>query len=209
MPAPIVKAPGSSAVAPNLADYEAARGALPSRHPGADPTVRTLARLFRNHPAWVEAARHVDDRAESAVFFAHLPGRQWRLVRRRGQTLLLPGRARDPDLVFRFTPAAVARLATVRGDVGDFAVELFSRIAERRRARRVDFRVAAPFTRLAERGYVGTLLAAGPKVMAFAVGHGVVTLGHLRRLVERSRRKGPARWERARATRASARTARG
>ena len=169
----------------------------------------TLARLFREHPAWVEAARHVDDRAESAVFFAHLPGRQWRLVRRRGRTKLLRGAARDPDLVFRFTPAAVTRLAAVRGDVGDFAVELFSRMAERQRAQRVDFRVAASFRRLAERGYVRALLAAGPKVLTFAVAHGVVTLGQLRTLVERSRRKGPARWERALAPRASARTPRG
>jgi hypothetical protein len=119
-----------------------------SRRPSAPPrgrpdeTVRTLARLFRTHPVWVEAARGVDRRAESAVYFAHLPGRPWRLVRRGGRTLLLRGRARDPDLVFRFTPAAVARLAAARGDVEDFAVELFSRIVESRRTRRVDLRVA-------------------------------------------------------------------
>jgi hypothetical protein len=47
-----------------------------------------------------------------------------------------------------------------------------------------------------ERGYVGTLRKAGPKVLAFAVAHGVVTLGQLRALVERSRRKRPAQWER-------------
>jgi hypothetical protein len=167
--------------------------------------VRILARLFRRHPVWIEAARRIDDRAESAVYFTHLPGRPWRLVRRRGQTRLLAGRPRDPDLVFRFTPAAVVRLAAVRGDVGDFAVELFARIAEPRRAQRVDLRVAAPFRRLAERGYVGTLRAAGPKVLAFALAHGVVTLGQLRALVERSRRKRPARWERVPTPRAAAR----
>ena len=167
------------------------------RRAGPDPTVRALARLFREHPVWIEAAHRVDDRAESAVFFTHVPGRPWRLVRRRGKTLLLPGRARDPDFVFRFTPAAVARLARVEGDVGDFAVELFSRIADPRRTQRVDFRVAAPFARLAERGYVRTLLAAGPKVLAFGLAHGVATLGQLRTLVQRVRRRAPARWERA------------
>lgn len=157
---------------------------------------------------WAAAARGVDRCAESAVFFTHLPGHPWRLVRRRGQTLLLRGRARDPDFVFRFTPAAVARLAAVRGGVGDFAVELFARIAEPRRAERVDFRVAAPFARLAERGYVRLLLRAGPRVAAFALAHGVTTIGQLRTLVERSRRRGPSRWERARPRPASARAVR-
>jgi hypothetical protein len=162
----------------------------------ADP-IRTLARLFREHPAWIDAARHIDDRAESAVFFSHVPGRPWRLLRRRGKTLLLPGRAHDPDFVFRFTPGAVARLAAVQGDVGDFAVELFSCIAEPRRGRRVGFGIVAPFARLAERGYVRALLAAGPKVLAFGFARGVRTLGDLRVLVEHARRGRPARWERA------------
>jgi len=182
------------------------RRSRPAPPPSArgDATVRTLARLFRKHPIWVAAAKGVDPRAESTVFFSHLPGLPWRLVRRQGQTLLRPGRAPDPDLVFRFTPRAVARLAAVRGDVGDFAVELFARIAEPRRTERVDFRVAVPFTRLVERGYVRLLLRAGPKVAAFALAHGLTSIGRLRRLGERSRRKGPARWERARSPRPSA-----
>jgi hypothetical protein len=184
------------------------RRAAPCPSASSDETVRTLARLFRRHPVWATAARGVDPCAESAVFFSHLPGRPWRLVRRRGQTLLLRGRARDPDFVFRFTPAAVTRLAAVRGGVGDFAVELFARIAEPRKAERVDFRVAAPFARLAERGYVRLLLGAGPRVVSFALTRGVTTIGQLRSLVERARRKRPARWERARAPRASARPVR-
>jgi hypothetical protein len=178
----------------------------PSSSSRADATVRTLATLFRRHPVWVAAAHGVDVRAESAVFFTHLPGLPWRLVRRRGRTLLLRGRARDPDLVFRFTPRAVARLAVVRGGVGDFAVELFARIVERRRTERVDLRVAAPFARLVERGYVGLLLGAGPRVAAWALAHGVTTLAELRSLVERSRRKRPASWERVRAPRRPARS---
>jgi hypothetical protein len=182
--------------------------AAPSPSASADGTVRTLARLFRRHPVWAAAAEGIDRRAESAVFFSHLPGVPWRLVRRRGETRLLPGQARDPDLVFRFTPRAVARLAAVGGGVGDFAVELFARIAEPRRAERVDLRVAAPFARLVERGYVRLLLGAGPRVMAFALARGVTTIGQLRSVVERARRRRPARWEQARAPRASGRTVR-
>jgi hypothetical protein len=174
----------------------------------ADTIVRMLARLFRQHPAWVAAAEGIDQSAESTVFFTHLPGRPWRLVRQRGQTLLLSGRARDPDLVFRFTPGAVARLAAVRGGVGDFAVELFARLAERRRAERVDIRIAAPFSRLVERGYVRLLLGAGPQVLGFALGRGVTTIGQLRSLVERARRRRPARWEQMSAPRVSARPSR-
>jgi hypothetical protein len=157
----------------------------PERVLRTDGTVRTLARLFREHPAWVEAARHLAGRSQSAVFFSHLPGRPWRLVRRRGQTRLLRGRAHDPDFVFCFTPAAVARLAAVKGDVGDFAVELFSRILEPRAERAIGFRIIAPFGRLARRGYVRLLLAAGPKLAVFGAARGVRTLVDVRRLVGR------------------------
>ena len=148
------------------------------------PTVRTLARLFREHPAWIEAARHLARPAESAVFFSHLPGRAWHLVRRGGETVLLRGRARDPDFVFCFTPAAIARLAAVKGDIGDFAVELFSRIVEPRAGRGIGFRIVAPFARLARRGYVRLLLAAGPKPLMFGAARGVRTIADVRRLVD-------------------------
>jgi hypothetical protein len=114
-------------------------------------------------------------------------------VRRRGQTLLVRGRARAPDFAFRFTPAAVARLAAVNGDIGDFAVELFSRILEPRGARRIGFRVIAPFAQLARRGYVRLLLAAGPKLVAFGAARGVRTLAELRRRVGEMREAAPAR----------------
>jgi hypothetical protein len=157
-----------------------------------DRHVRMLTDLFRRHPAWLRAADYVADGAESAVSFSHLPGRRWRLIRRSHQTLLLPGRAHDPDFEFRFTPAAVERLAEVDGDVGDFAVELFARILEPREERRVDFRVIASFSRLARRGYVRLLLAAGPKVLRFGATRGVVTLRDLRALVAAYRAGGRA-----------------
>jgi hypothetical protein len=152
-----------------------------------DPTVSALAALFRDHPAWIQAARHLADRVESAVTFTHRPGEHWRLVRRRGQTLLLPGRARDPDFAFRFAPASVARLAAVEGGVGDFAVELFARIVEPCESKRIELRIVAPFTRLVRRGYVRLLLAAGPKVAAFGAANGIRTIGDLRRLFRRLR----------------------
>jgi hypothetical protein len=148
-----------------------------------DSTVRTLAGLFREHPTWVQAARHLADRAESDVSFTHRPNEPWRLVRRRGQTLLLPGRAADPDFALAFTPGAVARLARVHGDVGDFAVALFSCLLEPDAANRIGLRIVAPFRRLVRRGYVRLLLAAGPKVVAFGSPRGVRTLADLRRFV--------------------------
>jgi hypothetical protein len=158
-----------------------------SRDARADPTVDALAALFRDHPAWIEAARHLADRVESAVSFTHRPGEHWRLVRRGGQTVLLPGRARDPDLAFRFTPASVTRLAAVGGGVGEFAVELFARIVDPLESERIELRIVAPFTRLVRRGYVRLLLAAGPKVAAFGAARGIRTLGDLRRLLGRLR----------------------
>jgi len=161
----------------------------------ADPTA-VLADLFRDHPAWRDAAKHVDGGASSAVWFTHRPGEPWRLVRRDGTTFLEPGVADDPDFVFRFTPAAIERLAAVRGGVGDFAVALFRLVVEPTGEARVDFRIRAGFARLVRRGYLRLLLAAGPAVLAFGLAHGVTTVGALRRLVASLRTRPPAPWER-------------
>jgi hypothetical protein len=161
----------------------------------ADPHVERLARLFREHPAWREAARHVSDETTSRVLFRHRPGERWHLERRDGESLLLPGDAADPDFVFRFAPAAIDRLAAAGGSIGAFAVTLFELIASDDAEARVDFRVAAPFARLVQRGYVRLLLAAGWRVLAFGARRGVRTLEDLRRLVARLQASGEAPWE--------------
>ena len=68
----------------------------------ADPHVERLAWLFREHPAWRDAARHVSDESTSRVLFTHRPGERWHLARERGVSRLLPGDVPDPDFVFRF-----------------------------------------------------------------------------------------------------------
>jgi hypothetical protein len=163
--------------------------------PADDPHVASLARLFAEHPAWRAAARHVSRDATSRVLFTHRPGERWHLARRRGRSRLLPGDARDPDLVLRFSPEAIERLARVEGGVGAFAVELFELIAGEHSAARVDLRVAAPFARLARRGYVRLLLAAGWRVVAFGAARGVRTLADLARLVELLRSRPREPWE--------------
>lgn len=163
--------------------------------PSADPHVAGLAALFRDHPVWQGAARLVDERATSAVYFSHRPGEPWRLVRRGGRTVLEPGPAPDPDFVFRFTPAAIARLAATAGDMGAFATTLFELIVTDDENERVGFRIAAGFPRLVARGYLRLLLAAGPAVLRFGVAHGIATLHALRRLVGELRRRPPAPWE--------------
>lgn len=161
----------------------------------ADPHIARLAALFRDHPVWQRAARLVDERATSAVYFSHRPGEPWRLVRRGGLTVLEPGPAADPDFVFRFTPAAVDRLATTTGDIGAFATTLFGLIAEAGEDERVGFRIAAGFPRLVARGYLRLLLAAGPAVLRFGLAHGVATVAALRRLVGQLRDRPPEPWE--------------
>lgn len=159
--------------------------------PREDEWVARLATLFREHPAWVEASGFIGRRATSDVYFAHLPREPWHLEQRHGETALLPGAARDPDFVFRFTPASIERLERVEGRIGDFAVALFEMILEGE----VDLRIAAGFARLARNGYVRLLLEAGPSVIAFGARHGVRTLPALRRLVAELRARGPADWE--------------
>jgi len=163
--------------------------------PAPDPWIERLARLFREHPAWREAARFIDRRATSSVFFTHCPGEPWHLERRGDETLLLPGVADDPDFVFRFAPAAIARLEAVRGGPGDFAAELFTLALAEDPAERVDLRIAAGMTRLLRRGYVRLLLAAGPRGRALGTAHGVLGLRGLQRLVATLRRSEREAWE--------------
>jgi hypothetical protein len=168
---------------------------LPSESSPADPCDERLAACYREQPSWRRAARHLSADATSAVYFSHRPGEAWRLVQRDGGAELQPGRAPDPDLAFCFTPAAVERIASVRGGAGDFAVALFECIGSEDSAQRMGFRVVAPFSRLLRRGYVALLVAAGPKVAAYGLRHGIRTLGQLRRFVQQSRSNGPAAWE--------------
>jgi hypothetical protein len=160
-----------------------------------DESVTRLARMFLEHPVWADAARRIASDATSTVFFSHRPGEPWRLERRRGRTLLLPGAAADPDFVFRFTPASIERLCAADGGIGRFAVELFALIAEESPRLRVGFRIAAPFARLVRRGYLRLLAVGGLRVLAFGAARGVRTPGDLRRLVERVRQREPGAWE--------------
>ena len=160
-----------------------------------DPAIERLAALFLDHPAWIAAARHLTARATSTVYFSHRPGEPWRLEQSDGRTRLLPGAAPDPDFSFRFTPAAIEQLEAVEGGVGDFAVELFTLMLEEDPERHVDFRIAANFGRLATRGYVKLLVAAGPGVLVFGARHGVGSLGALRRFVSQLRSRGVEDWE--------------
>lgn len=166
-----------------------------SSEAAGDPHVERLAWLFREHPAWRQAARHVSDESASRVLFTHRPGERWHLARERGESRLLPGDVPDPDFVFRFSPEAIERLAGVEGSVGAFAVELFGLIVGEDPRAHVDLRIAAPFQRLARRGYVGLLVASGWRVLAFGARHGIRSLGQLRSLVEKLTKRPPEPWE--------------
>jgi len=160
-----------------------------------DDAVARLARMFVEHPAWVEAARRIESEATSSVFFSHRPGEPWHLERRRGRTLLLPGAAADPDFVFRFTPASIERLCATDGGIGRFALALFELVAEEKPGLRVGFRIAAPFPRLVRRGYLRLLAAGGLRLLALGASRGVRTPADLRRLVGRLRQRAPEAWE--------------
>jgi hypothetical protein len=160
-----------------------------------DATIERLARLFRTHPAWCEAARMVDQRSTSNVFFTHRPGEPWHLERCDDETLLLPGAASDPDFVFRFAPGAIERLESAGSRIGDFAAELVTRMMSEDAETRVDLRIAVSFPRLLRRGYVRLLLAAGPRLRAIGAARGISGVQSLARLVARMRKPMGEPWE--------------
>jgi hypothetical protein len=157
--------------------------------------IARLARLFLEHPIWIEAAKRISADATSTIFFSQHQGQAWHLENREGEILLLPGAAEDPDFVFRFTPAAVRRLEGVDRGMDDFAVELFRLILEESVEEGVGIRIVAGFPRLLRRGYVRLLLSAGPGVLAFGAAHGVLSFRSLRRLVASTRSPEPLEWE--------------
>jgi hypothetical protein len=168
---------------------------LPTEPDYPDAHVAALADLYRRHPAWRAAAAYLADESTSAVWFAHRRGEPWHLERGGGESWLRPGRTPDPDFVFRFTPASIHELAGAGSAVGDFAVCLFELMVDPDEERRVAFRIAAPFSRLARRGYVRLLLESGPRVAAFAARHGITGLRSLHRLVRAVRHAEPFEWE--------------
>ncbi|MBW2270378.1 MAG: hypothetical protein JRH16_17570 [Deltaproteobacteria bacterium] len=131
----------------------------------------------------------------STVYFSHRPGEAWRLARSEAGSELMPGAPPDPDFIFRFTPGSIQRLAAVGGSLGEFAVELFTRMTDEDPRTRIDIRIAASFPRLLQRGYVKLLVAGGPGVVAFGARHGILSLGALRRFVAQLREREPADWE--------------
>lgn len=156
----------------------------------------TLARLYREQPAWRAAAAGIQEGSRCAVWFSQRPGEPWHLVREAGETWLRPGGVDRPDLVFRFTPAAIRELARAGEDIAEFAVRLFELMIDPDEERRIGFRIAAPFSRLLHGGYVRVLLDAGPQVASFAASHGVHDLASLHDLVRWLARAAPFAWER-------------
>lgn len=161
-----------------------------------DDEIGALARLYRNHPAWIEAAGYISEEgAGSDVYFSAHPNEAWHLEHRGGRGVLRPGCSRDPDFVFRFTPEAIARLERAEESIGGFAVALFEGMTASDPALRIDFRLVAGFRRLLQRGYVGLLLAGGSRVLAAAARRGLHSVSDLQKLVEGARRSQPEKWE--------------
>jgi hypothetical protein len=159
-----------------------------------DPHIARLRELFRTHPAWLSAAQHIKDGSQSRVYFSHVPG-EFHMLRKDGQSLLLEGKADDPDFAFRFTPKSIDRLSRVQGsDVADFAVELFECIVSEDPDLQVGLRIISGFTKLFWRGYVTLLMKGGPRVLAYGASRGVNSVGDLRRFLKQSRASDP-RWE--------------
>ena len=160
-----------------------------------DPYVIQLAELFAENPTWVKAMQPVSEGAASNVYFSHLPGSVWHLVKEGDVVDLRHGPGENPDFVFRFTPASIEALSATDGGADDVAVQLFSLILDDDPARRIGFRIAAPFTTLIRHGHLQLVIKSGPKTLAFGASHHIFTPWHLRSFVGRIRSTTPEPWE--------------
>ncbi len=160
-----------------------------------DETVSALAELFRKHPGWRQAAREIARVSTSNVYFTHRPGVAWHLEQRDVGSSLEPGKADDPDFVFRFAPGAVERLQGVKGGIGEFAAELFSLADGADPEHHVDLRVVASFSRLRARGYLRLLVKAGPRVIAYGLSRGIFSVADIGKLVHQARDTPAYEWE--------------
>lgn len=160
-----------------------------------DAYVEKLRTLFSTHPAWLSTAKSIRDGSSSRVYFSHLPGQEFHLLRKDGQNLLLDEPAVDPDFAFRFTPYSIDRLSSVEGsEQADFAIALFDCIVSEDPDEQVGLRVIAGFTRLVWRGYVTMLLRGGPRVLAYGATRGIHSVGDLRKFMRQTSASDP-RWE--------------
>jgi hypothetical protein len=148
-----------------------------------DPHVELLKNLFLTHPAWRAASGYLKEGSQSRVLFSHVPG-EYQLLRHGSQNLLLEGKAKDPDLAFRFTPKSIERLSRVQGsDIADFGVELLDCAASRDPEIQVRMLVIAGFPKLFLRGYATLLLKAGPRVLKGSSGKGGPSIADVRKMV--------------------------
>jgi hypothetical protein len=158
-----------------------------------DPHISQLRDLFLTHPAWLSAAKHIRDGAQSRVLFSHVDT-EFCLARKDGESHLIEGPATDPDLAFRFTPKSIERLSAVEGDdMADFAVELFECVVSDDPDLQVGLRVVSGFTKLLFRGYVKLLIKSGPRVFAYGSSRGVTNVSGLRKFLRQARASDP-RW---------------
>jgi hypothetical protein len=70
-----------------------------------DPYVAQLADLFAENPIWVKAMQPVAEGAMSNVYFSHLPGCVWHLVKENGEISLREGKGENPDFASRPRPS--------------------------------------------------------------------------------------------------------
>ena len=97
--------------------------------------------------------------------------------------MLEPGRVTDPDFALTFSPIAIERIVAARGGMAAFAIALFEAVLDPDPEQGVRIEILASFARLVRRGYLGLLLACGPRLLAFGARHGVRSVRDLRALV--------------------------
>jgi hypothetical protein len=153
-----------------------------SPKPVSEEAKQRLITFFATNPAWMSAAKPLGEGVSSRLYFAG-DEREWRLIRRKGVSVLEPGPAENPDFSFTFTEGAVDYMTELQdGSIGDFATRMYECCFLLDDDQRIDFQVVSSVAQVIRRNYWIIVLKGGFKVLKIARQHGIGGVQDFKRL---------------------------
>lgn len=109
-------------------------------------------------------------------------------TKKSGENTVLPGPARDPQLVFTLAPrAAEAILSHPSDDIADIGVQIAKLVISKDPEQRVSVQFKAGFLTLFTKGYFGVLTVGGARFASFLASQGLSGITAIKAFLAKSR----------------------